>query len=120
MLSKLSSRYGKRCLRMVQRRSNQSAATSSAEFEEPKKSPSQILNRYDSEDAFLLNDQLTEEEIMVKVRRASLFFFQYFQPQNAKYETGNGQSVCSTGASSPRHGSQQIGETRREVDARDG
>ena len=58
---------------MCQRRSQQSAATSSAEFEEPK-SPSQILNRYDSEDAFLLNDQLTEEEIMVKVRRASLFF----------------------------------------------
>ena len=74
MMSRLSSRYGKRCLRMCQRRSQQSAATSSAEFEEPKKSPSQILNRYDSEDAFLLNDQLTEEEIMVKVRRASLFF----------------------------------------------
>ena len=73
MLSRLSSRYGKRCLRMCQRRSQQSAATSSAEFEEPK-SPSQILNRYDAEDAFLLNDQLTEEEIMVKVRRASLFF----------------------------------------------
>ena len=65
MLSRVSSRCGKRCLRFIQRRSNQSAAA--AEFEEPK-SPSQILNRYDYEDAFLLNDQLTEDEIMVKVR----------------------------------------------------
>jgi hypothetical protein len=67
MLSRVSSRYGNICLRSLQRRSNQTASAAAAAVEEKAKSPSQILNEYDYNDAFRLSDQLTEDEIMVKV-----------------------------------------------------